>query len=190
MRLETWSGIDTFKQPTIAKETTSMLTQDQLQVLADDFAANTNPEVVAAVASQNANVLRDWYNQDASPECWVFKDTLDVEEVKGEMDWTADYAAFKDDFPAISFLLEGGSYDPRPAKSREALNAVFAGATTTKSALLLLAIRRASYVEKLFVGETTGPGGGDGTAEANAAIAAVSGAVSRDEVKEALQLLV
>jgi len=166
-----------------------MLTQTQLQTLAAHLQANTDPVVVAALAAGNNNQLRDWYNTIASPDFWVLRSSIPVDEIVAAIDWGADYAAFKDDMPAIRFLLANGTYDPRQPNARAALNSVFAGAGVTKAAILALATYKASRAEELFAVPTDGPGGGDGSEQAEAAIAVVQGTLTTQDIDLARELI-
>jgi len=166
-----------------------MLTAEQLQVFADDIAANTDPVVVDALAHGNNNGIREWYAETAVPDFWVFVSTITVSDIKGAMAWSADYANFKDDMEAIRFLLANGEYDPRPKGSREALNSVFAACPTTKSGILDIAVRKVNRTEKLFAVADDGLAGGDGSAKNAAAIAVVEGPASLDDVRAAVALI-
>jgi hypothetical protein len=159
------------------------MTPEQLQTFADDIAVNG-----AIVGLSNSDIVI-WYNTIASPDFWVFKSSVTVDAVVEAMDWAADYATFKDDVAGISLLLQNGTYRPVEPGAREALNAVFAGAANTKTAVLNVATRTATRGEQVFAETTTGPGGGDGTAQVNSAIARFEGNVTLQNVRDAKALI-
>lgn len=161
------------------------LTTAQLTTLGNAIRANGS--VATELAAGNIGGIRDWYNGESSPSFWVLKPDVAVDDMVSAMDWATDYAAFKDDIPAIGFLLSNGTYDPQQPNARDALNAVFAGATATKAAVLALATRIATEAEKLFAVTTTGPGGGNGTAQSTSAIAEVVGSLTTQNVDLALE---
>jgi len=165
------------------------LTNAQVATLATDIENNTNQTVIDALAAGNNNAIRDWYNEQASPNFWVLKNSISVDELVESLDWTGEYADFKDDMPAIRLLLDNGTYAPQPVGAREALNAVFTGAGNSKAAILGMATRTATNAEKLFAVSTTGPGGGNGSAQAQSAIPEVEGNITRDDVLAAVSLI-
>ena len=164
------------------------LTDAQKTTLGNDIRANTNLTVIDALATGSNNALKGWYNGQAVPDFWVFKGSVSVDAITAVMDWSANYAVFKDDMPAISFLLQNGSYDPRPVKAREALTAVFAGAGATQNAILVESTRLSSEAEKLFSSATTGPGGGGGSTQGTSAVSAFEGELSLQDIRDALSL--
>ena len=162
------------------------MTPEQLVTFGTAIRANTDQGIIDAIAAGNNTYIRNWYNQLASPDVWVLQQDVSVDDIVGVIDWATDYAAFKDDMTAVQFLLSNGTYDPRTPNARAALNEVFSGAANTKAAILVLATRKATYAEGLFIEETTGPGGGDGSVQGQSAIATWVGEVTNVDVREAL----
>ena len=165
------------------------LDSTQCQTLSTDMQNNTNQTVIDALAAGDNVTLRDWYNGLASPDFWILKSEVPVDDIVAAMEWGTEYATFKDDMEAISFLLSNGTYAPQPPNAREALSAVFAGATVTRSNILVTATRKASNAEKLFAVATTGPGGGDGSAQGTSAIPIVEGDLTLDDIRCAVALI-
>lgn len=165
------------------------LNSTQCQTLADDMAANTNQAVIDALASGNNSALQEWYNGVAAPSFWVIISEVPVDDIVAAIEWDTDYVAFKDDVPALAFLLSNGTYGPQPPGAREALNQVFSGANATKNAVLAVATRLASYAEAIFAETTTGPGGGDGSSQATSAIPIVEGNLSLSDIQCAVALI-
>jgi hypothetical protein len=168
------------------------LSDPQLIILGDNIRANPDPDVMSWLADGADNDIATWYSDAANqaPEVWVLVDSLTRDQVIASMDWAAEYdPGFKDDMTAIVFLV-AAQYDPRPAGNRHALNAVFAGASNTKTAVLAAATRAATPAESLYITPATGPGGGDGSSQGQSALAVFSGSVSSAEVSRALRLTV
>lgn len=162
------------------------MTPAQLVTFGNDIRGNTDPAVVAALAAGNNNQIRDWYNQDAAPDHWVFIEQMQVDDAVEAMDWATDYTAFQDDMNAFLLLFRNGSYGVAGEGARNALNSILSGANSTKNALLGIATRLATEAEKLFTVTATGPGGGDGSASNNSANTVFVGQVTRDDVRDAL----
>lgn len=157
------------------------LTAAQLTTFKADILANPGGWTVGS-----NNEIAEWYSQIASPDVWVLRNDIAVDDIVAAMDWATDYAAFKDDIPAIRFLLDDGTYDATSVQARDALNAVFAGAANTKGNVLATATRLANNLESLFKVSTTGPGGGDGTSQSSSAIPIVTGSATIQNVRDAL----
>ena len=166
-----------------------MLTDDDLAVLGTDIRANTDPIVVDALAAGDDQTIAAYYSEQTSPDFWGLRQFVGRNELIDAMDWAADYLAFQADIPAIEFLLDSNDgYDPTTPSSREALNTLFAGASTSKTAILAAATKLVNRVEELFAFTTTGPGGGDGSAQVSSAGLSHEGIVSAAQVTRALVL--
>lgn len=164
------------------------LTESQLETLKSDIDANPGEFGSIPMGPDGHQQIADVYNVVVAPDFWVFKTSLTRKEVVDAMDWATDYATFKDDLPAIEFLLSRGGgepYDPTEPGAREALSAVFAGANSTRGGLLVAVTRLATRGEKLFAVTTTGPGGGDGSLQAASAALVVQGNLSGQDVEKA-----
>ena len=165
------------------------MTDAQLQVYSDSIAANTDPTVVNAVAAGDHQAIAEWYNDVSIPDVWTLVSSISRTGMIASMDWPNEYdPGFKDDIEAIIFIT-GDSYDPRPVESRNALNAAFSGAPNTKAGILGLATALTSYVRALFIQATTGPGGGDGSSNANAALDILNEDVSVDDTRTAVLMI-
>lgn len=163
------------------------LDQSQLVTFGNHIRANTDQTVIDALAAGNLNAIRDWYNQDASPNFWVLLDQLEVDSAIEAIDWDTDYAAIKDDMSTFLLLFRNGTYATRGPGARAALDNVFSGASASKSAILGVATRLATYAESLFAVTATGPGGGDGSAQAQSANTVFLGDVTAQDVDLALE---
>jgi len=158
----------------------------QLTTFGTHIRANSDTAVVAALAAGNLGDIRDWYSGES--DAWVFVGQMGVDSAVESLDWAGEYASFKDDIPGLRLLFDNGTYNVDPPGAREALNSVFASCPNSKSGILAAATRHATELEKIFMATTTGPGGGDGSAQAQSAIVVVSGGPSTQDVDRALEL--
>lgn len=166
------------------------LTNAQLITLGNHIRANTDQEVIDALAVGSSTNLAEWYNRVASPNFYVFVDYVDEADIKNMgIDWTQHLSLNAVQLSVFGQLMSGG-FDPRPDSVRTALASIFAGAgqANTRNQLLSLSTKLASNVEKLFAVNGTGPAGGDGSSATNSALAVVYGTVSARQITQALRL--
>lgn len=57
------------------------LTDAQLATFKADILANTDPAVVTALGNGDAGSIAAWYNLDASPDFWAWKEKLPEEDI-------------------------------------------------------------------------------------------------------------
>jgi len=170
------------------------LTEAQLQTLADDMEANTDQTVIDALAAGNNNALVAWYNGQASPDFWVFKHSVDVDEVRRSIDWSevldgTDGLSVRQQW-GFNTLMHNGTYDPSEANNRNGLVAIFpASMPNTRAAMLADATTLATYAEALFAETASGPAGGDGSAQNKSAIAVFAGSLSLQDIRDAVALI-
>lgn len=170
------------------------LSQAQLQTLATDLQNNTNQTVIDALAAGNNNALAEWYNQQASPDFFVFLNSVTVDEVRKSLDWSEvlDDTNGLTDLQQFGFntLFSNGDYDPSNPNNRTALINIFPpGMTNTRQAVLADATKLASNAEKLFSTTATGPGGGDGSAANQSAVSSFLGTLSSNDINLARELI-
>ena len=138
----------------------------------------------------NLGAICDWYNGEASPDFWVFHESIGVDDaVENGIDWATDYGdnLAEKDLTAMLMLFSNGTFAVEASGGRNALNQVFSGASASKAGLLALATHKATELQKLFNVATDGPGGGDGSAQGQAAIAIVKGPLTTAEADLALE---
>ena len=166
------------------------LTSTQCQTLATHIQNNTAQAVIDALAAGDNSAIQAWYNAIAAPDFWVFLSAVDVDAIYAAMDWGTDYAAYDiKGLSALQLLTRNGSYNPVPDNAREALNQIFAGATSTKNAVLAVSTKKATEGEKVFAVTANPPGGGDGSAQAQSAIAVFEGELSLSDIQCAVALI-
>jgi hypothetical protein len=148
-----------------------MLTSQQLQTLKTDLAGNTNTVTVGGVSTAIKDVPRNgdtafavaaWYGQAANPAFVVWRTNISKDEVNNAVDWTEVVALTTNNLLAFGLLKDQNKIDGSDSDIRAAFNAIFPTATkpNTNAALLALAKRSASNVEKLFAtgtGTTAAP---------------------------------
>lgn len=162
------------------------LTPAQLTTLKTHILANTDQDVIDALANGDNGSVAAWYNETASPDFFVLDDQIDVDNVIEVLDWATDYATFKDDISAFLLLFRNRTYKVRSEGARNALNAILSGANSSKVALLAAVSRLATNAEKLFATDATGPGGGDGGTTGTSANTNFVGALTHKQVGAAL----
>lgn len=130
------------------------LSAAQRTTLAAHIRANTNPDVVAALAARNDNELVRLYNLDSTFYAW--RPTVDVAEYRDAMDWTEvdniqaakariwDWATGNMTLP-----LETGK-----ANVRAGLAQCWAANSATRANLLAIAKRFATIAEEIYASGT------------------------------------
>lgn len=160
------------------------LTQAQLQTLKTDIEANTDPTVIAALAAGNDNAIAAWYNGDASPNYYVWKTLVTVDELREAVDW-AEVVTSLTTNDLLSFqLLTASDVDPSNASIRTAFTEIFSVAQepNSRAALIAIAKRVATNTEKLFASNSgTGVEGDPDTMT-------FEGNITDDDVRAALNL--
>lgn len=135
----------------------------QLQALKADIAANVNTipagqpfagtQVKLVPATEEGNgVVAFWYNLPAAGPYVVWRTDVSTEEVNEAVDWTEVTALTTNNLIAFQVLKDQAKVDSSKPSIRGAFNAIFPSASkpNTNAALLSLAKRNASNVEKLF----------------------------------------
>jgi hypothetical protein len=127
--------------------------------------------------NQQFNQIAENYNVQASPNYYIWRTSISIDEIKKNIAWTEIIALTQGQRDTFRFLTEFGTIDASDANIREAFLAVFA-AGTTRDNLILLSKRTTTVAEKLFA---TGTG-----SLANPAIASFEGRVTRENVLMAM----
>ena len=173
------------------------LTDAQKVTLGNHIRANEDPEIVSALANGQITKIRNWYNATASPDFWVFYGSVSVDEVRRSLDWdeiedTAKMTAQR--WKMFEILFSNHDYNPEEANNREALIRIFPGNAypeeermpNCRAAVLVDATRKATEAEKVLSEVATGPGGGNGSAQAQSAIAVFKGDLSNSDIGDAI----
>ena len=168
-----------------------------------------NAAVADALAAGNLGDIRDWYNGQASPAVWVFKNSVDTDSTFKAIDKSEyvdvaasggstvaalvqaveDASLMRRQEHALDLMLHNGTYDPSVQGNREALVAIFpASMPNTRAALLADATYQANNVEALFISTASGPAGGGGSSQGNSALAGFTGTVTTSDIDQALEL--
>lgn len=169
------------------------LTDAQSFAFGTDIRANTDPDVIAYLAAGQIGDIADWYNADDATK-WVFKTSMDTDEANKAVDWDEVLSATTSPLSQLQQftfdrLFKNGTLDPSDNSNRSALVNCFPGNgeyTATRAGLLALATRNPTKCEVLFITPGSGAGGGDGTAQGQAALLVFEGNVTNAEVDAAL----
>lgn len=170
------------------------LTAAQLTALKTDILANTDPVVVQALADGANNAIANWYNQQASPDFYVWLTSLTKSRLYGEAspeattwDWTY-YAGLTAGEQGAWMEMWGDDgaggkvLNPSLANIRAGWTDIFSGPQATPTAqrahIAAMSKRLASYVEKLF---STGTG-----SQGDPAVLGFEGVISHQDVTAAL----
>lgn len=154
------------------------MNESQRTTLAAHIRANTDPDVVAALAIRNDTEITRLYNLDST--FYVWRPTIDVAEYRDALDWTevdniqaAKARIWEWATGGMTLPLESGK-----ANVRAGLAQVWAANSTTRSNLLAIAKRLASVAEEVFA---TGTG-----TENNPGDLVFEGSVTTSDVGRAL----
>jgi len=136
------------------------LNNAQLLVLKADILANTDPAVVQAVADGSMGTIANWYNQEAVPDYWVYRNNVSLNAIGNAIDGQnlADITTTNSTRLANFFITNPGGGLPSRQDHRAFFDDVFSGAagSETRASLALLWVRKATYLVKLFA--TSGDG--------------------------------
>jgi len=155
-----------------------MITDAQLTTLANHIRANTDPDVVAALAIRNDTEIARLYNLDSSTYVW--RSSVPVDEYRNAIVWselktiTSGESRVWDNLTSYLTLPINAAL----ANTRAALGEVFAPNTTSRENLLAVVKRIASVYESVF---SVGTG-----SEADPAVAEVEGQVNVKTIGVAL----
>lgn len=145
------------------------LTPAQLTTLKADIQGNTDPTVVQALADGNIGGVANWYNQDASPDYWIFRRDVEANEVRDVID-VQDMADITDTdrsraIDILAIRAETG-FSGENARDRSAFDDVFSAAAgdNSQQAINALWTRLATNGEKVFKLDT-GTGATAGAAD-------------------------
>lgn len=159
------------------------LTPAQLQTLKTDIESNTDQTVIDALAAGANNAIAAWYNQTASPDYYVYKNVVPINEVSAaiELDDVANMTTGDNEKLKTFYALrtQSGVFASKQSE-REGFDDIFSAAAgdDSQQALIVLWRRLASNAEKLFA---TGTG-----TSGDPSVMAVDGAISLQDVRDAL----
>jgi hypothetical protein len=164
------------------------LSAAQLPAYKADILANTNQAVIDALAAGANNAITDWYNLDASPDYFIFKNMVTSDEIravinaKNLVDITA---ADLDRVEALLNIRADLGFSGAVADDRAAWDDVFSAATGDQSqqAIAALWARVATNIEAVYALST-----GTGADAANADTTSFQGDVTLQNTRDALAL--
>lgn len=138
-----------------------ILTDSQKQTLADHIRANTDPDVVAALAENNHTRLAELYNLPSTFVIW--RNEVTPEEYRDEIKWSEVDTLGGGKARIWSWLTENmtASLDASKNNVRRGVEDAFANATVTRDSLIALCKGYATVAQSVFAtgsGTTESPG--------------------------------
>ncbi len=125
------------------------LSESQLIVFEADLLANTNPEIVAAIAVRDDTKVAEIYNSESSFIVW--RESIEPDEYWEALDWTEVDNLTAGKARIWEWVTQGMTFPINAAKAnvRAGLNNAFNN-TNSKANLLDIAREPASLIESLF----------------------------------------
>lgn len=162
------------------------LTNTQLQTLKTDIQANVDATVVQALADGNIGAVKDWYNQTASPDYYIYRDKVESEEIRDAINANNIVNITTADLERTQALLEiraERGFSGADVDDRAAWDDVFSATAGDQSQQAIAALwsRLATNAEKVFALST-----GNGAAAATADTTEWQGTLSLTDVSNAL----
>lgn len=166
-----------------------MLTPAQIFALGTDIRANDGSEGFPPIG-QIGDVAA-WYNTEDDTK-WAFKTSVDTDDALKAIDYSEVLNVLTplSDIKRWAFdaMMRNGDFNPTIENNRDALVAIFSSDySNTRAALLSEATRHPTRCEVLFMQAATGPAGGDGSSQTNAAALVFEGDVTNSEIDAALE---
>jgi len=126
------------------------LTDAQYTTLANHIRANTDPDVVAALAIRNDTELARLYNLDSS--FYVWKTSIAPDEYRSAMVWTEVDTLNAGNARIWEWVTNyfTSNLDASDANVRQGIADAFGAGTTTRANLLALGKKLASVYEEVF----------------------------------------
>jgi len=160
------------------------LTTAQLTTLKADIQGNANQTVIDALAAGAHNTIAAWYNQLASPDFYMYRSLVPLDEVSAaiELDDVANMTTGDNDKLKTIYAVRQSGVFASKASDRVGFDDIFSSAAGDDSQQALAALwrRQATEIEKLLAG-----GAGVGTI-GDPADAVFEGNISSGEITSAL----
>ncbi len=136
-----------------------MLTSAQLLLVKNDIAANQDLSSKANNADGN-DAIASAYNLLASPDFWVFRTAVKVDEIGDAIDATELVGLTTGKLTQLQTLLLFGSIDASKLNRRTAFDQIFSASsgTLTRPALAVIWRRKATRLEKVLATGTGSTG--------------------------------
>lgn len=136
-----------------------MISDADLATLKAHIEANTDPEVIAALAIRNDTRMAELYNMDSTFVVW--RDNIEPEEYREVIDWAEFELLSQGEFNVWQEIGKDKPIDPTKPNIRQGFQAIFGNSPNTRNALVALAKRFASVYESVFA-TGTGTNGSPG----------------------------
>lgn len=140
------------------------LTTAQLQTLKGDIAASEFGGL--AHTSDNAFIVADAYNLQASPDFYVWRNGIPTKELKKSVDWVEYIGTSVGEKQAFELMIADGVVDAGDANIRQGFQDIFSGPQkqTTRTALVELSKRLVTRAEQVLATGGAGTNGDPATA--------------------------
>ena len=154
------------------------LTVDQRATLAAHIRANTDPDVVAALAIRNDTELTRIYNEDSS--FWVWRESVSPEEYREAITWTEVDTLNAGSARIWEWITQNmtAPLDATKSNVRQGIADAFGAPTSTRAALIAVGKELATLAQSIFA---TGTG-----TEGDPGIRVVTGDITTTDVGRAL----
>ncbi len=155
----------------------------QLTTFKSDLDANTDTVIVQALIDGTNNVIAAWYNDNVSPDFFVWRTEITTAEVKSVVDWSEYIGRSDGERGAFILLIEDGIVDASRVNVRSGFTDIFSGpqGAVTRTALIALAKRLANRIEAVLISSGSGSVPDPGTM-------GFEGGITRLDVAAALKL--
>lgn len=166
------------------------LTNAQLQTLAADIAANTDPTFVTYRTAGATGLMADWYNAPQSPAETAWMSSADRRTIDGAPSYAAFDSVVAGKRDAWRMFVDGAPRDFTVNKARKLVTDVWgaSNASNTESFAILTACTRSiTRAEKLLGGTNTATEG-SGTGTVTAKRLSWEGSITSDDVIAALRI--
>lgn len=146
----------------------------------------------ASLGAGDANLIAEHYNQPTSPAFWGYPANVSVQAVVDALDG-GEYLTLGGNAATtnlhhnlLDLILRNGVIHPGSVAVRNQLLAIFPASTAplTRAAILGACTRVMNNVEKVFKTTATGPAGGDGSAQNNAANLPFEGTLTGNDIAD------
>ena len=154
---------------------------------ADPASPRYVPTIGDALQTRNYDTVAAWYNDSNNAQAWGIRSDIAKQEIINAVNSSQDFASFTTNDLLGMILVFGDTYRPGPPLAREWLDTLFAGAQSTRINVLGVVNREMTPAEELYLIPATGPGGGDGSQQTQAAnFGVLEGPINARTVRDAL----
>jgi hypothetical protein len=131
------------------------MTDEELATFGAAIDAETDPELVGYRVAGASNAIANWYNQQQSPDYWIYRNLINIEEVQAaiELDDVVNMTtADVEKLNSIMNLRANAGFNGSKQSTRDAFDDVFSAAAgdDSQQAIAALWTRVANRIEVVF----------------------------------------